>query len=43
MGFPPVHCFDEFKETDVRRLLGNTMHVAVVGIMQSVLLAMRRQ
>lgn len=40
MGFPDVHRYNEYPDHTLRMLLGNTMHVAVVGFALSVLLSM---
>eukprot|EP00973_Karenia_brevis_P034982 4824806-Karenia_brevis.AAC.1 len=41
MGFPPTYHLDQFDERTLRKFIGNTMHVAVVGVLLSVLVAMR--
>ena len=41
MGFPPTYLFEEFAEQKLKRFLGNTMHVGVVGVLLSILLSLR--
>ena len=41
MGFPDVHFYTDFPDHKLRAFLGNTMHVAVVGLAISVVLSMQ--
>lgn len=41
MGFPPTYNLHEFEDAKLKQFLGNTMHVAVVGILMSILLSVR--
>ena len=41
MGFPPTYHLDQFDERTQLTFVGNTMHVSVVGVLLSILLAMR--
>ena len=41
MGFPGVHFYADFPDHKLRALLGNTMHVAVVGLVTSVAMSMQ--
>ena len=41
MGFPPTYHLDQFDERTQLTFVGNTMHVSVVGVLLSILQAMR--